>query len=104
MLAFSFSRALQTNGILKQFHGGRRKGMIFYETNKNLFMSTSHSNKTEPKKEKKQPLGQPDPETLHTTDPQEHMEGPVSSIVQKVKEGVEENDAEDRKETEEGGD
>ena len=27
----------------------------------------------------------PDPETLHTTDPQEHMEGPVSSLVQEVK-------------------
>jgi hypothetical protein len=78
--------------------------MIFYEANKNLFMSASQSHKTEPKKGKKQPLGQPDPETLHTTDPQEHMKGPVSSVVQKVKEEVEENDAEDRKEAEEGGD
>lgn len=25
----------------------------------------------------------PDPETLHTTDPQEHMKGPLSSLVQK---------------------
>lgn len=33
---------------------------------------------------------EPDPETLHTTDPQEHMKGPVSSSVQKVKETVEE--------------
>jgi hypothetical protein len=33
---------------------------------------------------------QPDPETLGTTDPQEHMKGPVSSSVQKVKEEVEE--------------
>ena len=24
----------------------------------------------------------PDPETLHTTDPQEHMKGPVSSSIQ----------------------
>ena len=31
----------------------------------------------------------PDPETLHTTDPQEHMEGPVSSLVQEVKKEVE---------------
>lgn len=31
---------------------------------------------------------QPDPETLHTTDPQEHMEGPISSLVQKTKEAV----------------
>ena len=43
----------------------------------------------------------PDPETLHTTDPQEHMKGPISSSVQKVKEEVEENDnnKEDRKDS-----
>lgn len=28
----------------------------------------------------------PDPETLHTTDPQEHMKGPVSSMMQGLKE------------------
>lgn len=32
-----------------------------------------------------------------TTDPQEHMEGPVSSIVQNIKEEVEENDEETKK-------
>jgi hypothetical protein len=37
---------------------------------------------------------QPDPETLHTTDPQEHMKGPVSSLVQKAKETIEEKGAE----------
>jgi hypothetical protein len=26
----------------------------------------------------------PDAETLHTTDPQEHMQGPVSSLMQKA--------------------
>jgi hypothetical protein len=42
-------------------------------------------------------INQPDEETLHTSDPQEHMRGPVSSIVNKVaevvdpKEPVEEN-------------
>lgn len=30
-------------------------------------------------------LDKPDPETLHTTNPQEHMEGPVSSLVQDVR-------------------
>jgi len=30
----------------------------------------------------------PEPETLHTTDPQEEMEGPLSSLVQGVKENV----------------
>ena len=34
----------------------------------------------------------PDPETLHTTDPQEHMEGPVSSVMQNIKEEAEEGD------------
>ena len=34
---------------------------------------------------KENDLDKPDPETLHTTDPQEHMEGPVSSLVQDVK-------------------
>ena len=34
---------------------------------------------------------QPDPETLGTADPEEHMEGPVSSIMQKIKEEAEEN-------------
>ena len=29
----------------------------------------------------KEPAIKPDPETLHTTDPQEHMKGPVSSIM-----------------------
>ncbi|MGB8190673.1 MAG: hypothetical protein WCF67_02085 [Chitinophagaceae bacterium] len=39
-----------------------------------------------------QPLSQPDPETTHTTDPQEHMEGPVSSFMQNLKEGADHND------------
>jgi len=34
----------------------------------------------------------PDPETLHTTDPQEHMEGPVYSVMQNIKEEAEEGD------------
>ncbi len=40
----------------------------------------------------------PDPETLHTTDPQENMEGPISSIVQSIKEGAEANNAETKEE------
>jgi hypothetical protein len=51
------------------------------------------------KKEKKdKSLIKPDPETKNTTDPQDHMEGPISSLVQDVKENVEDNDAEDKKE------
>ena len=52
-------------------------------------------------KKKDKPAIQPDPKTKHTTDTQEHMKGTVSSIVQVVKEEVEENakkDAEEGKE------
>jgi len=31
----------------------------------------------------------PEPETLHTTDPQEHMEGPISSLMKKTGHGFE---------------
>ncbi len=48
-----------------------------------------------------QPLSKPDPETLHTTDPQEHMEGPVSSFMQGIKENAEESDNKDPREKEE---
>jgi hypothetical protein len=43
----------------------------------------------------------PDPETVHTTDPQEHMKGPVSSVMQKIKDGADENEKEDHKKSEE---
>lgn len=33
----------------------------------------------------------PDPETLHTTDPQENMEGPVSSLMHNTGKGFETN-------------
>jgi hypothetical protein len=33
-----------------------------------------------------------DPETLHTTDPQEHMTGPISNWMQKAKKKAETND------------
>jgi len=56
------------------------------------------------KKEKKEKPGEkknstlkPDPATLHTTDPQEHMEGPVSSVVQNIKEEAEEDDVNEKK-------
>ena len=34
----------------------------------------------------------PDPETLHTTDPQEQMKGPFSSTMQGIKEEAKKND------------
>ncbi|MEO6639460.1 MAG: hypothetical protein ABIN25_14365 [Ginsengibacter sp.] len=35
-----------------------------------------------------------DPETLHTPDPQEHMEGPVSSLMHGLAEGFDDKKAE----------
>ena len=37
----------------------------------------------------------PDPETLNTTDPQEHMEGPVSSLMHKAGESFESEESEE---------
>ena len=46
----------------------------------------------EEKKDKKTPALEPDPETLHTSDPQDHMKGPVSSTMQNIKEEANKND------------
>jgi hypothetical protein len=54
------------------------------------------------KEKDENPVSQPDPETLGKTDPQEHMKGPVSSLVKKVEEKMEKNDEKDKKEEEEG--
>ena len=51
-------------------------------------------------KEKETGIRQPDPETLHTTDPQEHMKGPFSSLMQKVKDKVQHNDDQDKEDPE----
>ena len=49
-------------------------------------------NKSEDK-DNKDAIIKPDPETLHTTDPQDHMEGPVSSLVQGIKKEGEKDDS-----------
>ena len=54
-------------------------------------MAKTAKNKKEEKNTKHQGL-KPDPETLHTTDPQEHMKGPVSSFMQNIKEEANKND------------
>ncbi|WP_205511019.1 hypothetical protein [Longitalea arenae] len=51
--------------------------------------------------EKDNTVSQPDPETLHKTDPQENMKGPVSSLVNKAKDSAEENDEEDNRDKDE---
>ena len=55
--------------------------------NKLIIMTTDK--KDQQKQDNKDAAVQPDPETLHTTDPQEHMEGPVSSFMHIVEEAFE---------------
>jgi hypothetical protein len=47
------------------------------------------TNKQEAEKKDK-PVSQPDPETLHKTDPQENMRGPLSSLLNKERKAIEE--------------
>ena len=49
-------------------------------------------NKVGTKGNKKEEIIKPDPETLHTTDPEEHMRGPISSLMQDIKEDAEKED------------
>ena len=55
-------------------------------------MATNDNKKVE---DNKDAAVKPDPETLHTTDPQEHMEGPLSSLMQGTKDGFEDNGSEE---------
>ena len=45
----------------------------------------SNEEKKKQDEQNKDAVVKPDPATLHTTDPQKKMEGPVSSLVQDVK-------------------
>ena len=54
-------------------------------------MANTPKNKKEEKDKKHQGL-EPDTETLHTTDPQEHMKGPVSSTMQGIKKEANKDD------------
>ncbi|MEJ7625952.1 MAG: hypothetical protein WKF35_03730 [Ferruginibacter sp.] len=44
----------------------------------------SHHDDESKKKENNDSVVKPDPETLHTTDPQKNMEGPISSLMHKT--------------------
>jgi len=78
-------------------------GTIFYDKwYKRRHMTPNKADKPDQNKADQHPptkgnenARQPDPETLGTTDPEEHMKGPISSLVQKVKKRVEENENED---------
>ncbi|PWV49597.1 hypothetical protein [Chitinophaga sp. S165] len=57
--------------------------------------------KKDPKEEKEDSPIQPDPETLGP-EPQEHMKGPISTIVRKISETAEENDEKNSEDAKEG--
>jgi hypothetical protein len=52
-------------------------------------MATNPLEKDKEKADNKDAAVKPDQETLHTTDPQEHMEGPISSLVKGAGEELE---------------
>ena len=52
----------------------------------------NNDKKTTKDNKEKELILAPDEETLHTTDPQEHMKGPVSSTMQGIKEEAKKND------------
>jgi hypothetical protein len=62
---------------------------------------SNNNNNNQKKKDSDSPL-KPDPKTLHTTDPQEKMSGPVSSLMHKTAEGFDSKEsrehAEERRE------
>ena len=47
-------------------------------------MAEEKKEKSKETAENKDNAVKPDPETLKTTDPQEHMEGPISSLMKKA--------------------
>ena len=47
-------------------------------------MQNDKNENDQKKEDNKEASIKPAPETLHTTDPQEHMEGPISSLMHKT--------------------
>lgn len=65
-------------------------------------MANEKKEYTNQKSDNKDDVLKNDPETLNTTDPQEHMEGPLSSLMHKAEEKIEDNDHKDEMEKESG--
>ncbi len=57
-------------------------------------MQNEQTEKNKEQESNKDATVRPDAETLNTTDPQEHMEGPLSSLMHKTGDGFESNKAE----------
>lgn len=58
-----------------------------------IIMPIEHSESKTQKEENTDSFLKPDPETTHTTDPQEHMEGPISSLMKKTEKSFESEDS-----------
>ncbi|SFQ53558.1 hypothetical protein [Parafilimonas terrae] len=63
-------------------------------------MADEKREKVQPDNSNKNAGSKPDPETLNTTDPQEHMRGPFSSVMHKIEEKAKENDQKDKEDPE----
>ena len=61
-------------------------------------MAEEKTEETTQKSDKSGDTFKNDSKTLNTTDPQEHMEGPLSSLMQMGKKSVEKNDEKDESE------
>lgn len=75
--------------IFDPFQPRRGLAQFFLQYSKRFVMD---ENKQHPPTKGNEKARQPDPETLGTTDPQEHMKGPLSSLMQKTKDKAEKND------------
>ncbi len=56
-------------------------------------MANEHPDHGNEKKIKDDTSVKPEPETLHKTDPQEHMEGPISSLMHKTGKSLDTNES-----------
>ena len=61
-------------------------------------MANEKTENTTQQSDKKDDVFKNAPETLNTTDPQEHMEGPLSSLMQMGKDSAKKNDEKDKNE------
>lgn len=62
---------------------------------KSIIMANNLAEDNKQKDDNKDAAIKPDPETLNTTDPQEHMEGPISSLMHKTGESFENDESEE---------
>ena len=64
-------------------------------------MADKQTEKNKEEEDNKDAAVKPDPETLNTTDPQEHMKGPISSLVHKAEDNFESEESEEEAEKKE---